>query len=66
MQSLYTKLNSLPETLKSEVIDYMEFLLKKHAKDNDKKKPKFGCSKAFYKMSDDFDAPLEDFKEYTL
>ena len=24
----------------------------------------FGCSKGKYRMADDFDAPLEDFKDY--
>ncbi|MCL2211048.1 MAG: DUF2281 domain-containing protein [Treponema sp.] len=28
------------------------------------KVPVFGCLKGQIKMSDDFDAPLEDFKEY--
>ena len=26
--------------------------------------PGFGCSKGKYRMADDFDAPLEDFKDY--
>jgi len=29
-----------------------------------KKVPVFGCSKGQYRMADDFDAPLEDFKDY--
>jgi hypothetical protein len=28
------------------------------------KERKFGCSKGKYRMADDFDAPLEDFKDY--
>jgi antitoxin (DNA-binding transcriptional repressor) of toxin-antitoxin stability system len=28
------------------------------------KRPVFGCAKGQFKMADDFDAPLEDFKEY--
>ncbi|MDR1250454.1 MAG: DUF2281 domain-containing protein, partial [Treponema sp.] len=28
------------------------------------KKPIFGCAKGKFKMSDDFDAPLDDFMEY--
>lgn len=28
--------------------------------------PKFGSAKGKVRMSDDFDEPLEDFKEYTL
>ena len=26
--------------------------------------PVFGCAKGQFKMADDFDAPLEDFKDY--
>ena len=26
--------------------------------------PVFGCAKGRFKMADDFDAPLEDFKDY--
>ena len=29
-----------------------------------RKTPVFGCAKGRFKMSDDFDAPLDDFKEY--
>jgi hypothetical protein len=28
------------------------------------RKPVFGCAKGQFVMSDDFDAPLDDFKEY--
>lgn len=31
---------------------------------NKKKKRQFGSAKGLIKISDDFDAPLEDFKEY--
>jgi hypothetical protein len=30
----------------------------------DKKTPVFGCAKGQFKMADDFDAPLNDFKDY--
>jgi len=29
-----------------------------------KKVPVFGCAKGQFRMSDDFDEPLEDFKDY--
>lgn len=29
-----------------------------------RKTPVFGCAKGRFKMSDDFDAPLDDFKKY--
>ena len=30
----------------------------------DKPKPRFGSARGLIKIADDFDAPLEDFKEY--
>lgn len=61
--SLYTKLNSLPEDLKKEVANFLEFLVEKN-EEKKKRTPKFGSSKGFFKMSSDFDEPLDDFKEY--
>jgi len=34
------------------------------AEPEQKKVPVFGCAKGKYRMAEDFDAPLEDFKEY--
>ena len=34
------------------------------AKTEPQKIPVFGCAKGQFKMADDFDAPLEDFKDY--
>ena len=63
--SLYTQIDSLPEKLKDEVRDFVEFLIKKSGKDNKKKKTReFGVLKGKIHMSPDFDEPLEDFKEY--
>lgn len=69
---LYTKINALPEQLQKEALDFIEFLLKKakHMKLKSsslkvKKNRKWGASKGIIKyMADDFDAPLEEFKEY--
>ena len=36
----------------------------KAAKQEQKKEREFGCAKGEYWMADDFDAPLEDFKDY--
>jgi hypothetical protein len=59
---LFSKLSSLPQNLKVEVIDYIEFLEKKY--NTAKKHPKAGCMKGTFKMANDFDEPLDDFKEY--
>lgn len=61
---LYTKLNRLPDDLKSEVNNFIDFLLSKYKKEKEKKKPKFGYAQGEIYISPDFDEPLEDFKEY--
>ena len=63
------KLEELPESLQTEVLHYIEFLLEKYAKvspqeETLKKKRKAGLLKGKVWMSDDFDAPLEDLKDY--
>lgn len=60
---LFTKINSLPPSLKKEVDDFVEFLKAKKRK-NKIKERKFGCAKGLIIMHDDFDSPLEDFKEH--
>ena len=62
--ALISKISTLPNSLKKELLDYMEFLIKKHHATKSKKHPKAGCMKGTFKMSEDFNAPLDDFKEY--
>jgi hypothetical protein len=54
------------EQLKQELLSFLDYLLIKQNVDEKptKRIPKFGCAKGTFKMSDDFDEPLEDFKEY--
>ncbi|WP_353722511.1 DUF2281 domain-containing protein [Dyadobacter sp. 676] len=63
---LLKKVSELPENLKEELDSYIDFLLQKHAEADLSKKPlKFGMMKdTFIMVSDDFDEPLDDFKEY--
>ena len=61
---LYTKLNYLPTDLKSEVNDFIDFLLTKRKKEIKKRQPIFGCAKGQIIITPDFDEPLDDFKEY--
>ncbi len=67
-QMILANLQRLPDSLKNEVMDFIEFLLSKNqnskTSENEKKRPKFGSAKGKYQMSADFDAPLDDFKEY--
>lgn len=71
------KYNALPDTLKTEVEHYIEFLLEKYthnkpsqktsqiSEENPKKKRDgFGILKGKIWMSEDFDEPLEEMKEY--
>jgi uncharacterized protein DUF2281 len=64
---------SLPDALKKEVSDFLDFLFQKYAAQKGNKKPedkKFPLRKAgtmkglITFMAEDFDAPLDDFKEY--
>ena len=63
---LYTKISSLPDHLKSEVNDFVDFLKskKKNSKSNPKKKRIFGYAKDSIIIKSSFDEPLEDFKDY--
>lgn len=61
-----SKFQQLPEHLKIEVNDFIEFLLTKAKKGNeeDGTKPQFGSAKGLFTIHPDFDEPLEDFKDY--
>jgi hypothetical protein len=65
--ALLNKLSSLPEQMKAEVNDFIDFLAEKARKQKaveNKPKAKFGSAKGMFKMAPDFDEPLEDFKDY--
>lgn len=62
---LYNDIETLPENLKEEVKDFVESLKRKVQKQEpEKKKREYGYAKGAFIMSDDFDEPLEDFKDY--
>jgi hypothetical protein len=58
---LYGKIESLPVELQKEVSLFADFLL---SKTSHTAVPKFGSLKGKIHLSADFDAPLDDFKEY--
>jgi hypothetical protein len=62
--SLENKIKALPEELKSEVMDFIDFLLLRYKNNDFKQDTGFGCLKGKIEMTDDFDEPLEEFKEY--
>lgn len=65
--------NKLPESLQQEVLHYAEYLAEKYkdlpengqaTEEKLGKREIFGIWKGKIKMADDFDEPLEEFKEY--
>jgi hypothetical protein len=63
-EQLLEKVSKLPEGLKSEVVDFIDFLLKKRGLAETKYKPVFGSGKGMFFIKPGFDEPLEDFKDY--
>lgn len=61
--TLYTLLETLPADLKKEAKNFIQSLVQKKAQKKGVK-PVFGSLKGKIILSDDFDAPLDDFKEY--
>ena len=62
--TLYSKLASLPDDLKAEVSDFIDFLATRCRNSKEKKKPKFGSGKGMFVMKLGFDEPLDDLKEF--
>jgi hypothetical protein len=63
-QSAYIKLNSLPEKIKTQALEFIDFLYQKVKNSNQKKHPKAGFLKGKFTIGKNFDEPLNDFKEY--
>jgi hypothetical protein len=62
---IYTKLATLPDDMKKEVDDFVDFLKSKIiTKEKAKTQRKAGLAKGLIQMRKDFDEPLDDFKEY--
>ena len=61
---LLTQINTLPTEQKKQVADFVQFLKYQRKTKRKIKERKFGYAKGFFKMADDFDEPLDDFKEY--
>ncbi len=63
---ILSRLNNLPEELREEVADFIEYLVFRHKKKQNQRQkyPVFGSCKGLFIISDDFDEPIEDFKEY--
>ena len=66
---ILNKIAMLPESMKDELEKILDDLLERSKEEKQtvelkKKHPKAGFLKGTFKMSDDFDEPLEGFKEY--
>ena len=72
-QDQYIQLESLPEEVRMKVVAFIASLMEQWEQQENssgppnsvKEKPRvFGIAKGMATISDDFDAPLDDFKEY--
>lgn len=65
---LLEKIKKIPPAYQQEVEDFIDFILRKRrvSGDNQKKdmRREIGLLKGKLQMAEDFDAPLEDFKDY--
>lgn len=61
---LYYKISLLPENLREEVENFVESLQSQSKSGLTIKSRVFGSLKGKIKMTGDFDAPIEDFKDY--
>jgi Protein of unknown function (DUF2281) len=67
---LLEKFNQLPESLQKQVLSYVSTLVEQNAEEqaklerSSKRRNGFGILKGRIKMAEDFDEPLEDFKDY--
>ncbi len=57
------KFSNLPDNMKLEVLNLIDFLTSKNEKASNQK-PKFGSAKGLFKMKKNFDDPIDDFKDY--
>jgi hypothetical protein len=67
--AILKNVEKLPDSVKQAILDYTEFLINRYEKDAAKteeatKRGGLGIWKDKIWMSDDFDEPLEDFKNY--
>ncbi|MFZ1325080.1 MAG: DUF2281 domain-containing protein [Candidatus Contendobacter sp.] len=61
---VYQHLQQLPESLVTEVFDFVKFLEQKQPRLKNQEPRQPGSARGLLWMADDFDAPLDDFKDY--
>lgn len=62
--ALLAEITALPPALRREVEDFVAFLRTRNQASGTVKQRAFGYAKGKVHLSDDFDEPLDDFKEY--
>lgn len=65
-EKIFVQIQQLSENTQMEVLNYVQFLVHQqtHQLPPQAKKRVFGSAPNKYQLSDDFDAPLDDFKDY--
>lgn len=62
---LYSQIMKMPAEMRKKVVDYIESLLSQAPPTPEKKKDRIpGLAKGMIIMKDNFDDPIEDFKDY--
>jgi hypothetical protein len=61
---IYIKLSTLPNDLKKQVSEFVDFLKSKKKTGQKNRVKKAGLAKGLIEMKENFDEPLEDFNEY--
>lgn len=59
---LLEKIKVLPDNLKAELIDFLNFLTSRNKESKQNGKPVFGSAKGMFVIHDDFDEPLKILK----
>ncbi|MEO0471018.1 MAG: DUF2281 domain-containing protein [Bacteroidota bacterium] len=62
-QAILRKMNTLPDVLKQQIVDFIDFISQKYQAKQEKTVPEYGSLKGTFLMSDDFDEPLDMFKD---
>ena len=64
-QQVLLQLQQLPANLRQEAVDFIGYLFTKHTMQKaQKNRPEFGSAKGKYRMSADFDEPLDEVEDY--
>jgi hypothetical protein len=62
--TLVKEIETLTSVLQREVFDFVEFIKVKYQQKQPLKEREFGFAKGKVKLHEDFDAPLDEFKDY--